>query len=99
LKHLPQLPATPTIDESGVRAFTSTTFYSLMAPPRTPAEIRAKLNTAIVNAMQTPEAQAKLKAIFVEASSLDTKGMGEFVKAEAQLWGGVIRAANITVEQ
>jgi hypothetical protein len=25
--------------------------------------------------------------------------MGEFVKAEAQLWGGVIRAANITVEQ
>jgi len=99
LKHLPQLPATPTIDESGVRAFTSTTFYSLMAPPRTPVEIRAKLNTAIVNAMQTPEAQAKLKAIFVEASSLDTKGMGEFVKAEAQLWGGVIRAANITVEQ
>ena len=99
LKHLPQLPATPTIDESGVRAFTSTTFYSMMAPPRTPVEIRAKLNTAIVNAMQTPEAQAKLKAIFVEASSLDTKGMGEFVKAEAQLWGGVIRAANITVEQ
>jgi tripartite-type tricarboxylate transporter receptor subunit TctC len=99
LKQLPQLPATPTIDESGVRAFTSTTFYSLMAPPKTPAEIRAKLNTAIVNAMQTSEAQAKLKAIFVEASSLGTKGMGEFVKAEAQLWGSVIRAANIAVEQ
>jgi len=25
--------------------------------------------------------------------------MGEFVKAEAKLWGDVIRAANITVEQ
>lgn len=42
LKQLPQLPATPSIDESGVRAFTSTTFYSLMAPPKTPAEIRAE---------------------------------------------------------
>jgi tripartite-type tricarboxylate transporter receptor subunit TctC len=99
LQRLAQLPDIPTIDENGVQGFSSTTFFSLMAPPKTPLPIRAKLNTAIVNAMQTPEAQAKLKAIFVEASSLDTKGMGEFVKAEAQLWGGVIRAANITVEQ
>jgi tripartite-type tricarboxylate transporter receptor subunit TctC len=99
LQRLPQLPATPTIDESGVNGFNSTTFYSLMAPPKTPEEIRVKLNTAIVNAMRTPEAQAKLRAISVEASGLDAKTMGEFVKAEAALWGGVIRAANITVEQ
>jgi tripartite-type tricarboxylate transporter receptor subunit TctC len=99
LKQLPQLPGTPTIDESGVKAFSSTTFFSLMAPPRTPPEVRTKLNTAIVNAMRTPEVQAKLKAIFVEASHLDVKEMAEFVKAEERLWGGVIRAANITVEQ
>jgi tripartite-type tricarboxylate transporter receptor subunit TctC len=84
---------------SGVKGFNSSTFFSLMAPPRTPAEIRTKLNKAIVAAMQTPEAQAKLKTIFVEASKLDTKEMGEFIKAEAKLWGDVIRAANITVEQ
>jgi tripartite-type tricarboxylate transporter receptor subunit TctC len=70
-----------------------------MAPPRTPAEIRTKLNKAIVAAMQSPEAQTKLKTIFVEASKLDTKEMGDFIKAEAKLWGDVIRAANITVEQ
>jgi tripartite-type tricarboxylate transporter receptor subunit TctC len=99
LKRLPQLPAVPTIDESGVKAFSSTTFFSLMAPPRTPADIRARLNTAIVAAMQTPEVQGKLQAIFVEASNLGTQEMGEFVKAEAKLWGDVIRAADITVEQ
>ena len=99
LDRLSQIPTVPTIDESGVKGFSSSTFFSLMAPPRTPAEIRAKLNKAIVAAMQTPEAQAKLKTIFVEASKLDTKEMGEFIKAEAKLWGDVIRAANITVEQ
>jgi tripartite-type tricarboxylate transporter receptor subunit TctC len=99
LKRLPQIPGTPTIDESGVKAFSSATFFSLMAPPKTPADIRTKLNTAIVVAMQTPDVQSKLKAIFVEASNLGTKEMGEFVKAEAQLWGNVIRAADITVEQ
>jgi len=99
LKRLPQLPAVPTLDESGVAGFNSTTFYSLMAPPKTPHEIRVKLNKAIAAAMQTPEAEAKLKAIFTESSSLDTTAMGEFVKSEAKLWGDVIRAANIKVEQ
>ncbi len=60
------LPEVPTVDESGVKDFTSTTFYSLMAPPKTPAVIRNKLNRAIVAAMQEPETQGKLKAIFVE---------------------------------
>jgi tripartite-type tricarboxylate transporter receptor subunit TctC len=49
--------------------------------------------------MQTPEAQAKLQTIFVEASNLGIEEMGQFVKAEAKLWGDVIRTADITVEQ
>jgi tripartite-type tricarboxylate transporter receptor subunit TctC len=96
---LPQLPAVPTIDESGIKGFNSTTFYALMAPPKTPSDIRIKLNMAIVTAMQTPETQAKLKTIFVDASTLDTVAMGEFVRAQAKLWGDVIRGANIAVDQ
>jgi hypothetical protein len=49
--------------------------------------------------MQTPETQAKLKTIFVEASLLDTVAMGEFVKGQAKLWGDVIRGANIAADQ
>jgi tripartite-type tricarboxylate transporter receptor subunit TctC len=98
LQRLAQLPDIPTIDESGVSGFSSTTFFSLMAPPKTPVAIRAKLNKAIVAAMQNPEVQARLKSIFVGSSDLDVQQMGEFVKSEAKLWGDVIRAANITVE-
>jgi tripartite-type tricarboxylate transporter receptor subunit TctC len=99
LEQLSQLPGVPTIDESGIKEFSSTTFFSLMAPPKTPAGIRTKLNQAIVAAMQTSEVQAKLKSIQVGASKLDTRQMGEFVKGEAKLWGDVIRAAKITVDQ
>ena len=49
--------------------------------------------------MRTPEVEEKLKSIFVEASDLDVAAMDKFIKAEAALWGGVIRAAKITVEQ
>ena len=99
LERLSQIPDVPTIDESGVKGFSSTTFYALMAPPKTPVEVRDKLNKAIVTAMQSAETQAKLDTIFVRASALDVKNMGEFIKAQAKLWGDVIRAANITVEQ
>lgn len=98
-KRVSQLPDIPTIDESGVRDFDSSTFYSLMAPPKTPVAIRAKLNKAIVAALQSPELQAKLQSIYVDSSDLDTNQMGDFIKSQAKMWGEVIRAANITVAQ
>ena len=98
-KRIGLLPDTPTIDESALPGFNSTTFFALMAPPGTPREVREKLNKAIVAAMRTREVQEKLNSIFVESSDLDIDAMGKYIKSEAALWGGVIRAAKITVEQ
>jgi tripartite-type tricarboxylate transporter receptor subunit TctC len=93
------LPGISTVEESGVKGFISTTFYSLMAPPKTPAAIRNKLNQAIVAAMAEPETQARLKAIFVEPSTFDTAAMGKFIDEQARLWGGVVRSAGISIEE
>jgi tripartite-type tricarboxylate transporter receptor subunit TctC len=93
------LPGISTVEESGVKGFISTTFYSLMAPPKTPAAIRNKLNRSIVAAMAEPEMQAKLKAIFVEPSTFDTAAMGKFIDEQASLWGGVVRSAGISIEE
>ena len=98
-KRIALLPDIPTIDESALPGFNSTTFFALMAPPKTPRDVRVKLNKAIVAAMRTPEVQEKLKSIFVDTSDLDVDAMDKFIKSEAKLWGGVIRAAKITVEQ
>jgi tripartite-type tricarboxylate transporter receptor subunit TctC len=98
-KRIAQLPEIPTIAEDALSGFNSTTFFALMAPPATPRAIRDKLNKAIVAAMRTPEVQEKLNSIHVETSDLDVDAVGAFIKAEAKLWGGVIRAAKITVAQ
>jgi tripartite-type tricarboxylate transporter receptor subunit TctC len=98
-KRIALLPDAPTIDESALPGFNSATFFALMAPPATPRDVRVKLNQAIVAAMRTAEVREKLNSIFVEASDLDVDAMGAFIKSEAKLWGGVIRAAKITVEQ
>jgi tripartite-type tricarboxylate transporter receptor subunit TctC len=96
---LPELPAIPSMDESGIKGLSLTTFFALVAPPGTPAAIRAKLNKAIVTAMQSPNVRAKLNASYLEPSTFDIGQMGDFIRSEAELWGGVIRAANITVDQ
>jgi tripartite-type tricarboxylate transporter receptor subunit TctC len=98
-KRIALLPDLPTIAESALPGFSSATFFSLMAPPGTPRDVREKLNKAIVAAMRAPEAQDRLKSIFVESSDLDVDAMDKFVKSEAKLWQGVIGAAKITVEQ
>jgi tripartite-type tricarboxylate transporter receptor subunit TctC len=49
--------------------------------------------------MQEPETQAKLKAIFVEPSTLDTAAMGKFIDEQATLWGGIVRSAGISIQE
>jgi tripartite-type tricarboxylate transporter receptor subunit TctC len=93
------LPDVPTVEESGVKGFTAATFYALMAPPQTPAAIRTKLNRAIVAAMAEPDTQARLKAIFVEPSTLDTAAMGRYIAEQRALWTGVIGSAGITIQE
>jgi tripartite-type tricarboxylate transporter receptor subunit TctC len=98
-KRIPLLPDIPSIDESALPGFNSTTFYALMAPPGTPRAIREKLNQAIVSAMRTPQIEERLKSIFVNGSDMNLETIDRYIRTEAELWGGVIRTAKITVEQ
>ena len=71
-----------------------------MAPPGNAARQSARSSTRPSSPRcARPRCRTKLNSIFVESSDLDIDAMGEFIKSEAKLWGGVIRAAKITVEQ
>ena len=98
-KPLRLLPELPSINESALPSFVSTTFFSLMAPPKTSLAIRDKFNKEMIEGMRTPEVLDKLTSIYVEPSDLGIKEMGQFIQSEAKLWGDVIRAAKISVDQ
>jgi tripartite-type tricarboxylate transporter receptor subunit TctC len=90
-------PNIPTIAEA-VPNFYSSTWYAIAAPPNTPAAVVEKLNRAIVDIEASPEVQAKYKSLHVTGSKLDVPGLAKFIKSESELWGGVIRAAHISVD-
>jgi len=54
------LPNIPTIAESGLAGYETSSWYGILAPAGTPAAIVSKLNAEINKALQNPEIRAKL---------------------------------------
>ena len=69
-KRWPQLPDVPTIAESGFPGFDVSSGSGIMVSSKTPKDIVAQINSAIVRAMATPSVQQKFSAQgFVPMSS------------------------------
>ena len=98
-KHrLKDLPDVPTLAESGLPDVRTSIFWAIMAPPKTPAAIRAKLNKTIRDIQDGPEFQTLLDGLKAEAVKFDIREMGDYLKSESKLWTEVIRTANIPAE-
>ena len=89
------MPEVPTIAESGVPGFESSSWFAILAPAGTPPEIVDKLNKEIVRIVHS----ADMKTWLVREGA-DPVGNtpAEFVKhmaSETEKWARVIKAANI----
>lgn len=96
-KRVPQLPDVPAIAER-FPGYYATTWYAMMAPPKTPPQIVAKLSAAVVDILKTTDVGTKLQTqsmIVVAASSGETT---RFLKEEIERWRGVIKAAGLKGE-
>jgi tripartite-type tricarboxylate transporter receptor subunit TctC len=63
-----KLPDVPTFAEAGLPDYSFISWYGLVAPAGTPAEIVDKLNKAAIEASKTPEVQTAMEAQGVEAN-------------------------------
>jgi tripartite-type tricarboxylate transporter receptor subunit TctC len=97
-KRLDLLKDIPTMIEVGVSGFVSDTWNAISAPPKTPAPIIAKLNTAVNEIIQ----DAATKKRFAELNLLAVGGtpadMRKLVTEETARWSAVIKQAGIQPE-
>lgn len=77
-----QLPDVPTLQETGVKDFASTTPIVLMAPAGTPPEIVKKLNDAVANALADPAVKDKLNGLGAETEALTPQQLTVFLQKE-----------------
>jgi tripartite-type tricarboxylate transporter receptor subunit TctC len=91
-------PDIPTIAESGVLGYDVESFYGLWAPARTPREIVRRMNADIVKMLSEPSVKARFEVIGVLASGSTSEELAAKARADTELWGPIIKAANIRGE-
>jgi len=92
----PALKDIPTLQEDGLKGFEVTIWHGLYAPKGTPADVVAKLNTALKAALKDPDfikKQESLGAVVVTDKRVEPAEHKKFVAAEIAKWGPVIAAA------
>nr|WP_315229549.1 tripartite tricarboxylate transporter substrate-binding protein [uncultured Albidiferax sp.] len=94
----PSLKDLPTLQESGLKDFEVTIWHGLYAPKGTPADVLAKLNSALKAALKDPDfikKQEGLGAVVVTDKRMEPAEHKKFVLAEIAKWSPVIKAANV----
>jgi tripartite-type tricarboxylate transporter receptor subunit TctC len=96
-KRIADLPDVPSLAEAGLADFQSDTWNAIVAPPKTPAAIIAKVNAAMNDVFAMPDVRSRLATMSMQPAGGTPADMAAFVKAETVRWGDVIRAADIKV--
>ena len=96
-KRHPLLPDVPAIDET-FPGFVSTTWFAVVAPPKTPAAIVEKLSAGIAEALKEPDVAKTVKDLGIDAVGSTPGDMAKFTKRESERFGSVIRKAGVTIE-
>ena len=94
----PQMPDIPTFAEGGVPEFKSDTWNAIVAPPKTPAGIVAKLNAAINEVLVLPDVRAHFSDISMQPKGGPSSALADLIRTETARWGEVIRAAKISAD-
>ncbi|HEY7664378.1 MAG TPA: tripartite tricarboxylate transporter substrate binding protein [Xanthobacteraceae bacterium] len=97
-ERVPAVPEVPTMAEAGVAGFRSDTWNALLAPPKTPAAIVARLNAGINAVLAQPATAAHLRSMNMTPIGGTPEAARAFIREETARWGEVIRAARIRVD-
>ncbi|MBI5319750.1 tripartite tricarboxylate transporter substrate binding protein BugD [Bradyrhizobium sp.] len=91
----------PTVDEAGLNGFHMNLWSGMWVPKGTPKDVIAKLNAAVVEAMNDPAVKKQFENLGLQmppSDKLTPEALGEWQKAEIAKWWPVIKAANVKVD-
>jgi tripartite-type tricarboxylate transporter receptor subunit TctC len=80
---LPSMPQVPTLDELGVKGFTSKSWFGAITRRETPPEIVSKWSQAFAEALKRPDVQRRLGGLGIELVGSTSTEMQTFLKSEA----------------
>jgi tripartite-type tricarboxylate transporter receptor subunit TctC len=91
-------PELPTVAEQGLPGFEALSWYALMAPAGTPAEVVDKIAGDAARALQAPDVRERLLGLGANPVGNSPAELAQMLKREHAFWGEFIRKAGIRAE-
>ncbi|MEY2684695.1 MAG: hypothetical protein RJA09_1839 [Pseudomonadota bacterium] len=91
------LPDVPTLAET-YPGFEIDTWWGVVAPAGTPADVVLRLNKAITEALAAPELKTRFANLMAEPTPTSPEQFGRFMAAERAKYGPVVKASGARVD-
>jgi tripartite-type tricarboxylate transporter receptor subunit TctC len=95
----PAAPDVPTLAQAGVAGFDVSGWYAFFVPAKTPAAIVKKMHADTVAALAEPAIRGRLEQLGLFVVGSTPKELGQFLKAEMDKWGPVVKEAGISIRE
>jgi tripartite-type tricarboxylate transporter receptor subunit TctC len=96
-KRMSALPDVPTIAET-LPGFSSSTWFAVVAPPKTPRAIVDKVSADIAAAIRSPDVARRFEELSAEPVGSNPDAAARFMREESLYWGSLIRAAGVKLD-
>jgi tripartite-type tricarboxylate transporter receptor subunit TctC len=97
-KRSPALPDVPTLDESGLKGFNLGTWFGLLAPAATPADVVTRLNAEVVKIINSAEFRKKMDDIGAQPVGDTPAQMAKQIKDDTERFSKLVKDAKVTIE-
>jgi len=92
------LPDVPTVDESGIRGFESSTYTTIAAPAATPKDALQKLRDGVLKVLDDPRTRGNFEKLGAEVIKSTPEDFTRRLQADLAKWTRVRKATGIKVD-
>ena len=99
MKRDESLPDVPTMIEAGFKDYgDAREWYGILAPAATPADAVAKLNAALVRALNAPDVHKRLQPLAQKPVPGTPADFGDYIRTQYGLWSKVVKVTGAKAE-
>lgn len=95
LERVATMPKTPTVAEQGYPTYETGFWYGMVVPVKTPNDIIATINAALVKTLKLPDVARRLNDVSFTTVGDQPDDFAAFLKAEVDKWGKIVRELNL----
>ena len=95
---LASLPDVPTVAESGVSGFESSSWIGILAPAKTPQPIVDRLQRELHAVVHSPEVKERLASLGISASGSTPSEFSAQIQADLKKYAETVKTANVKVD-